>query len=48
MTDTSIRTRSPPALEEPGYIRTPDGLNLFYRDWGTGKPLLFLSGWTLN
>ena len=21
---------------------------MFYRDWGSGKPLLFLSGWTLN
>jgi non-heme chloroperoxidase len=48
MNDTSSRPRSAPALEEPGYIRTPDGVNLFYRDWGTGEPLLFLSGWTLN
>jgi non-heme chloroperoxidase len=31
-----------------GYIQTPDGASLFYRDWGTGRPLLFLSGWTLN
>jgi non-heme chloroperoxidase len=30
------------------YICTPDGVNLFYRDWGHGTPLLFLSGWTLN
>lgn len=32
----------------PSYIRTADGLDLFYRDWGAGRPLLFLSGWTLN
>jgi non-heme chloroperoxidase len=32
----------------PNYIAAPDGTALFYRDWGAGKPLLFLSGWTLN
>jgi non-heme chloroperoxidase len=48
MIDAPIRTRSVSALHQPGYIRTPDGVNLFYRDWGVGKPLLFLSGWCLN
>lgn len=33
-------------IRQPGYIQTTDGVNLFYRDWGSGKPLLFLSGWT--
>jgi pimeloyl-ACP methyl ester carboxylesterase len=32
----------------PNYITTADGTELFYRDWGRGRPLLFLSGWTLN
>jgi non-heme chloroperoxidase len=36
------------APQQPGYIRTPDGVSLFYRDWGAGTPLVFLSGWTLN
>jgi non-heme chloroperoxidase len=35
-------------IRQPGYIQTTDGVNLFYRDWGSGKPLLFLSGWTLT
>jgi pimeloyl-ACP methyl ester carboxylesterase len=35
-------------VQQPGYVQTADGLNLFYRDWGAGQPLLFLSGWTLN
>jgi non-heme chloroperoxidase len=48
MIDAQIRNRTAGALEQPGYIRTPDGVNLFYRDWGSGTPLLFLSGWTLN
>jgi len=46
--DAPIRVRPSSAIQHPGYIRTPDGTSLFYRDWGTGAPLLFLSGWTLN
>jgi non-heme chloroperoxidase len=34
--------------DKPSYVRTSDGVDLFFRDWGVGKPLLFLSGWTLN
>jgi non-heme chloroperoxidase len=30
------------------YIETRDGTQLFYRDWGTGAPLVFLSGWALT
>ena len=30
------------------FIRTADGVDLFYRDWGAARPRLFLSGWTLN
>jgi pimeloyl-ACP methyl ester carboxylesterase len=33
---------------DPGFIRTADNVRLFYRDWGDGLPLVFLSGWTLN
>jgi non-heme chloroperoxidase len=32
----------------PNHITTQDGAALFYRDWGAGIPILFLSGWTLN
>ncbi|WP_244237704.1 alpha/beta fold hydrolase [Corallococcus llansteffanensis] len=28
-------------------IRTRDGVELFYRDWGTGMPVVFLAGWML-
>lgn len=38
----------PPASHTPSFIETRDGTHLFYRDWGTGKPLVFLSGWTLS
>ncbi|WGS53061.1 alpha/beta hydrolase [Paraburkholderia sp. D15] len=34
--------------DHPNTIRTADNTHLFYRDWGQGRPLVFLSGWTLN
>ena len=32
-----------------GFIRTDDGVELFYRDWGNpeGEPVLFVAGWSL-
>jgi non-heme chloroperoxidase len=30
------------------FIETRDGATLFYRDWGTGRPVLFLSAWGLD
>lgn len=36
------------AVSGPGRIETADGAELFYRDWGTGQPVVFLSGWTLQ
>jgi non-heme chloroperoxidase len=32
---------------EPGFIRTADAVNLFYRDWGEGEPVVFVAGWSL-
>jgi len=48
MLDTKLQACSAPRIPQPGYIQTVDGVSLFFRDWGAGKPLLFLSGWTLN
>lgn len=30
------------------YITTQDQTKLFYKDWGTGKPVIFLHGWPLS
>lgn len=30
------------------FIRTADGVMLFCRDWGSGQPMIFLSGWMLS
>ncbi|PXW28300.1 alpha/beta fold hydrolase [Paraburkholderia caballeronis] len=27
---------------------TPDGVELYYKDWGTGRPVVFSHGWPLN
>ncbi|SHM95653.1 Pimeloyl-ACP methyl ester carboxylesterase [Duganella sacchari] len=35
------------AISAPGFIRTGDGVDLFYRDWGQGEPVLFIAGWSL-
>ncbi len=32
---------------EPSFVRTADGVNLFYRDWGQGEPIVFVASWSL-
>jgi pimeloyl-ACP methyl ester carboxylesterase len=27
------------------FITTADGTRIFYKDWGTGRPVLFSHGW---
>jgi len=30
------------------FVETRDGTNLFYKDWGSGPPLVFIHGWPVN
>jgi non-heme chloroperoxidase len=30
------------------YIGTPDGTQIYYKDWGSGQPLFFHHGWPLS
>lgn len=30
------------------FIETRDGTNLYYKDWGTGRPVILLHGWPLS
>jgi pimeloyl-ACP methyl ester carboxylesterase len=30
------------------YLETRDGTRLYYKDWGTGQPVLLIHGWPLN
>jgi non-heme chloroperoxidase len=31
-----------------GFVTTRDGAEIFYKDWGTGTPVVFSHGWPLN
>ena len=31
-----------------GTITTPDGVEIYYKDWGSGQPLVFSHGWPLS
>jgi alpha-beta hydrolase superfamily lysophospholipase len=31
-----------------GMITTTDGTEIFYKDWGTGQPIVFSHGWPLS
>jgi alpha-beta hydrolase superfamily lysophospholipase len=39
---------SGPSARQDSHIHTSDGTNLFYKDWGDGKPVVFASAWCLN
>ncbi|WP_174546979.1 alpha/beta fold hydrolase [Nocardiopsis dassonvillei] len=30
------------------YVTTRDGVEIFYKDWGSGRPVVFIHGWPLN
>ena len=36
-----------PRAEAGPDVRTRDGQRLFYKDWGSGAPIVFLAGWAL-
>ena len=29
-------------------VTTSDGVEIFYKDWGTGQPIVFSHGWPLS
>jgi len=43
------KTKTPAANTIPTpFIVTSDGASLFYKDWGSGKPVVFVHSWALN
>ncbi|MDB5482628.1 MAG: hypothetical protein JWO83_3681 [Caulobacteraceae bacterium] len=41
-------TPGAPARRSPPAVRARDGVGLFVRDWGEGRPMLFVHSWALN
>jgi pimeloyl-ACP methyl ester carboxylesterase len=35
-------------LSNRSFIEMQDGTTLFFKDWGTGKPVVFIHGWVLG
>lgn len=36
------------AADSMSYVRTKDGVNIFFKDWGSGQPIVFSHGWPLS
>jgi non-heme chloroperoxidase len=44
----TARAAGTPAPARSGYIRTKDGVDLFVRDWGRGRPIILTHAWPLS
>jgi pimeloyl-ACP methyl ester carboxylesterase len=42
-----VATTTAPARIPSGYVRTCDNVDLYYKDWGEGRPIVFVHGWGL-
>jgi non-heme chloroperoxidase len=40
--------RPGPAPGRAGFIKARDGAEIYYKDWGSGPPIVFSHGWPLN
>src|SRR6187549_219719 len=45
---SSASTTNSKGAKHMGMFKTQDGTDIFYRDWGTGQPVIFSHGWPLS
>lgn len=43
----AVHAAAPRRSSAPAYVQTTDGTRLFCRDWGQGRPVLFVGSWSL-
>lgn len=46
--DRPAAARSTPRAPRPSFIVANDGAKIFFKDWGTGQPVVFSHGWPLT
>src|SRR5271163_4094058 len=39
---------APGSHDHGSYVTTKDGVQIFYKDWGSGQPIVFSHGWPLS
>jgi non-heme chloroperoxidase len=45
---SSASTSNGKGARHMGMLKTKDGTDIFYRDWGKGQPVVFSHGWPLS
>jgi pimeloyl-ACP methyl ester carboxylesterase len=43
-----MRTNVPKEAKTMSTVTTKDGVQIFYKDWGHGQPIVFHHGWPLS
>ena len=43
-----MQTQGNPPIRGSGFVTAKDGVQIFYKDWGAGQPIVFSHGWPLS